>query len=133
MKRGVVFGTFDHFHPGHEWFLLQASKQCNHLTVIVAHDADVEKRKGRMPSQPLAKRIKNVQLFLPLATVCAGDTRERQWSVLNHEHIDVCVIGYDQTGLRNAIEEFQQQHQQPFAIIQLGSYFPEKYKTSLYV
>ena len=131
MKRGLVFGTFDRFHPGHEWFLLQASKHCNHLTVCVALDSDVERRKGKKPTHHVSQRIRMVQEFLPYATVQAGDEQEGTWTVLLQEPIDICIIGYDQHTLLTALEVLRQKQKFSFEVIQLEAYFPERYKTSL--
>ena len=133
MKRAVVFGVFDRFHPGHEWFLLEASKLCNHLTVVVARDEDVLSRKGRTPSQSLSQRLQTVQEFLPFATVTAGDNAAGEWMVFTREPIDICVVGYDQDALHKALAELKERRQLSFELILLKPYFPEKYKTSLYV
>jgi len=133
VKRAVVFGTFDRFHPGHEWFLSQASTLCDHLIVTVALDEDVQRRKGHRPHSMLSERIGRVQHFLPHATVNKGDKQEGEWSAFLQEPIDLCIVGYDQTTLRGALETLRMHRALSFDIIQLDSYFPERYKTSLYV
>lgn len=41
----MAFGTFDVFHPGHEYYLTQAKKYGDILIVVVARDKTVEKVK----------------------------------------------------------------------------------------
>ncbi|MCL5022166.1 MAG: adenylyltransferase/cytidyltransferase family protein [Nitrospirae bacterium] len=47
--RVVCAGTFDHFHPGHVGFLLQAKELGGELVVIIARDENVERIKGIRP------------------------------------------------------------------------------------
>ena len=44
----LAFGTFDIFHPGHEFYLKSAAKHGS-LHVVVARDSTVESVKGRKP------------------------------------------------------------------------------------
>ncbi len=133
MTHGVVFGTFDHFHPGHQWFLLRSAQYCDHLFVSVAGDDDVMRRKHHAPRYPVAQRITQIQTFLPMATVIEGDTQDGEWSVFKHHRIDCCIIGYDQQRLAHALQQWSEAEQYPCTFYFLGSYFPQYYKSSLYV
>ena len=44
----LVFGTFDIFHKGHEYFLSEAAKHGS-LNVVVARDLTTYEVKGRFP------------------------------------------------------------------------------------
>ncbi|MEI6711388.1 MAG: adenylyltransferase/cytidyltransferase family protein [bacterium] len=41
----MTFGTFDRFHPGHEYYLREAKKLGDTLITIVARDNTVERIK----------------------------------------------------------------------------------------
>ena len=47
MKKVIVFGTFDIFHPGHEYFLKKSKRFGEELTVVVARDKTVYEVKKR--------------------------------------------------------------------------------------
>ncbi len=131
MKQGLVFGVFDLLHPGHQWFLLEALKHCDHLTVIVAQDDDVARRKGRHPKQTLEQRIKKVQAACPNMAVIAGDAQEGEWSIFEKLDIDCCILGYDQSELQKVLEQFKNDRKLSFEIIILKPYFPERFKSSM--
>ena len=61
---GMVFGTFDLFHPGHQFYISEAKKFCKNLIVIIARDSRVQSRKGITPNNNEQLRQKNVQNFL---------------------------------------------------------------------
>jgi bifunctional ADP-heptose synthase (sugar kinase/adenylyltransferase) len=37
----MCFGTFDIFHPGHEFYLREAQKFASKMTIVIARDARV--------------------------------------------------------------------------------------------
>lgn len=41
-KKVMAFGTFDLFHPGHQYYLSEASKSGDELIVVIARDLRVE-------------------------------------------------------------------------------------------
>gem|GEM_PF-2920555 len=45
----LTFGTFDHLHPGHESYLIQAKAYGDELITIVALDETVKRIKGKLP------------------------------------------------------------------------------------
>ena len=49
IKKVMIFGTFDKFHPGHINFLKQSEQYGDYLIVVVARDITVKKLKGKMP------------------------------------------------------------------------------------
>lgn len=58
--RVMVFGTFDIFHPGHKNFFKQAREYGDELYVVVAHDENVKKNKGKYPINSQKERIKAI-------------------------------------------------------------------------
>jgi FAD synthetase len=44
-KHVMCFGTFDVFHPGHIYYITEAEKLADTLTIVIARDTRVEKLK----------------------------------------------------------------------------------------
>lgn len=91
----LVFGTFDHLHPGHLALFDQAAKHGDCLAVIVARDATVERIKGSLPDQNEEERLKAAKNSLPNAEVMLGDSRD-YLSPVRAINPDVILLGYDQ-------------------------------------
>lgn len=131
MKKGLVFGSFDHFHPGHQWLLARAKNACDHLTVIVAPDESILRRKHRTPAHALDQRLNAVKESRLADEVLAGDIQEGEWSIFQHNTVDVVFVGYDQHELLASLKKIQPVYS--FQIVQFASHHPDRYKSSLYV
>lgn len=124
-KTVMVFGTFDHLHPGHHFLLREAEKRGDNLIVIIARDATVLKIKGRTPRENELQRRQAVSTFLPQATVVLGDSSD--FLVPLHRYApNIILLGYDQ-GLPPGIRT-EDLH---CAIERLPALCPEIYKSSL--
>lgn len=95
MKRVVVFGVFDLLHPGHLYFLREAKKHGDNLTVVVTRDARAQVEKGRTPFFNERQRLEMVRTLRYVDRVVLGD-RVGEWRVLKKLQPDVVCIGYDQ-------------------------------------
>jgi len=62
--RVMVFGAFDHLHPGHLDYFRQTRHFGDELVVVVARDKNVLKIKGRLPREDEKIRVRNVRLAL---------------------------------------------------------------------
>lgn len=49
-KRGLLGGTFDHFHKGHEKLIIHALKKCNLLEIWITSDEIASKKSGSIQS-----------------------------------------------------------------------------------
>ncbi|MDB4978891.1 MAG: cytidyltransferase [Candidatus Peribacteria bacterium] len=90
----LVFGTFDHLHPGHLFLLNEAAKRGD-LYVVVARDANVERFKGKKSDQPEDERVAAIQSKFPSATVLLGDADDFLAPVRSVKP-DLILLGYDQ-------------------------------------
>lgn len=95
MKKVVVFGVLDLLHPGHLYFLREARKHGDNLTVVVTRDARVIDEKNRRPIFSERERLAMVQALRMVGQAVLGDPTG-QWSVLKRLQPDVVCIGYDQ-------------------------------------
>ncbi len=130
-SRGIVFGVFDGLHPGHQYFLTEAAKQCDELVVVATLDDVVLHFKNRLPKSNLASRMAAVKSFgenlKQKITVVPGDGANEmgQWRVLQTHKPDLVFIGYDQ-----AIIE-QEMRRLGVKTAAIKSFLPDQYKSSL--
>lgn len=124
MTKVLTFGTFDNFHPGHEFFLNGAQKK-GELWIAIARDETVGKMKGKQPKHNEEARMQAVQEAFPDAHVLLGDSH-KYLVPLQTVQPDLVVLGYDQK-LPAGISE----DDIPCPIVRLPAYKPEKYKSSL--
>lgn len=122
MKKVLVFGTFDLFHPGHKFFLQQAKKQGDFLTVVIARDNNVKKNKGRFPKQNEKIRLQNIKKlkFVNQAILGYQDWRKR-YKIIKKINPYIICLGYDQKTRK--IKNIKTIH--------LKAFKPHIYKTSL--
>jgi cytidyltransferase-like protein len=122
-KTVLTFGTYDVYHPGHEFFLDEANKHGDRLVVVVARGRNVERIKGRAPHDNDNTRLKNVQAH---ASVDEARLGYQEWGkhlqVLDDIKPDVICLGYDQKA---------QLPDGPWEVVRLESFQPHRYKSSL--
>ena len=96
MKRIMAVGVFDLLHAGHLHYLEQAKAIGDHLTVVVAHDDTVRKRKHEpVTGQDLRKRM--VEGMKPVDEVVIGNPPDVPiFDILPTINPDVIALGYDQ-------------------------------------
>lgn len=90
----LVFGTFDHLHPGHLFLLREAGKR-GKLIVVIARDRNVWRIKGHRPAQNEQERMRAVKNAFPHAKVVLGDPEDFLAPVRSF-HPDLILLGYDQ-------------------------------------
>jgi FAD synthetase len=120
----MVFGTFDLLHPGHHYFL-RAAKKRGALTVVVAQSTNVERFKGKKPTQSEQERMHALKQYLPAATILLGE-REDFLKLVRSLQPNLILLGYDQKlppGVR--AQDF------PCPIERVPPHHPERYKSSL--
>ena len=120
----LVFGTFDHLHPGHR-FLLSEGEKRGELHVVIARDVNVEKMKGRLPAQKENERLSALQEAYPNADVRLGDEEDFLAPVRVIEP-DLILLGYDQK-LPPGVTEADL----PCSTERLPAFEPHKWKSSL--
>lgn len=129
MKRRVVCaGTFDHLHPGHVDFLLQAKTLGDELFVIIARDATVERIKGIKTDDDENRRKQNVELTGIPDKVLLGHEDTELFHILAEILPDVVALGYDQRVKEESIKE----RFPACEVVRLRPYYPEKFKSSFY-
>jgi FAD synthetase len=92
----MAVGVFDLLHAGHLHYLEQAKVLGNHLTVVVAHDDTVRKRKHEpVTGQDLRRRM--VEGLKPVDEAIIGNPPDVPiFDILPSVNPDVIALGYDQ-------------------------------------
>lgn len=96
MVRVMAVGVFDLLHAGHLHYLEQAKALGSHLTVVVAHDDTVRKRKHEpVTDQNLRRRM--VEGLKPVDEAIIGNSPDVPiFDILPTVNPDVIALGYDQ-------------------------------------
>jgi len=127
-KRLVMgFGTFDHFHPGHAFYLRELGKLGGRLIVVVARDRNVEKVKALQTTHSEEERLVAVKNSGLADEVVLGN-QEDIYQVLRDYQPDVVGLGYDQRANEDKIREVLPDVE----IVRIGSFKPERHKSSHY-
>lgn len=119
-------GTFDHFHPGHHSFLIQAAGLGDELFVVVARDANVLRIKGQAPDQGEGERLGQVARHEAVDDARLGYPGSDFLRVVADIDPRVIALGYDQKAPPGLAEAFP-----ACRIVTLEAFEPERYKSSL--
>lgn len=125
-KRVLCCGTFDHLHPGHESFLRQAAGLGAELVVVVARDENVERIKGRAPSQDEETRRRAVGDLGFVDEARLGNRGADLLRAVTEVGPDVIALGYDQRTPPGLTEAFA-----ACEIVILEPFHSHKYKSSV--
>jgi FAD synthetase len=104
MTRIMAVGVFDLLHAGHLHYLEQAKALGDHLTVVVAHDDTVRKRKHEpVTGQELRRRM--IEGLKPVDQAIIGNPPEVPiFDILPQVNPDIIALGYDQ---EHAVDKIQ--------------------------
>jgi len=95
MQTVMIFGTFDHLHPGHHFVFTQALQRGN-VFAVVAQDATVQRIKGKLPEWNFAKRTEAITTAFNEVTVIPGSTDGQFLAPITQVQPDLLLFGYDQ-------------------------------------
>lgn len=123
----LVFGTFDHLHPGHESFLKQAS-ELGELLISVSSDKSAKLR-GKAPTNTESKRLKAIKSLKLAKGVSIGDEDMNSWSPIKKFKPDIIATGYDQKELRAGLKQIQPKFK--FKIKTMKPFKPNTYHSSI--
>lgn len=103
MKRIMAVGVFDLLHAGHLHYLERAKALGDHLTVVVAHDDTVRKRKHEpVTTQDLRRRM--VAGLKPVDEVVVGNPPDVPiFDILPTIQPNIIALGYDQEHAEDSI------------------------------
>jgi len=127
LKRVMVFGVFDRFHPGHKSFLQQAAKY-GRVIAVVARDSAVKKIKGRMPRERERVRLGKIK---KVERAVLGDNAQGTYAVIKKYEPDIICLGYDQRSLAKDLQRrMKRKTFLQIKLIRLKAYRPQRYHSS---
>lgn len=129
MKRVAAFGTFDIFHPGHEFYLKQASMRGDQLHVVVARDDTVQHLKGRAPLNNQSNRLAAVENLSYVHKAYLGKEDDK-FALLGRIRPHVICLGYDQKTFGKDLRKVLEEKGLKAEIEVLPSFMPQKHKSS---
>ena len=122
----MCFGTFDIFHPGHQYYLSQAQELAEKMSVVIARDHRVFSGKGQDPVHTELLRRDIVERAFPDAHVILGNESDI-FAPIRELSPDVLAFGYDQRVPEAKIHELFPHIQ----IVRISGYETEKWKSSI--
>lgn len=125
----LTFGTFDIFHPGHEYYLREAKKYGDRLITIIARDQTVKKLKGSLPRNDEQSRKQKVEESGISDKVLLGEL-ENYYNCIIEQQADIICLGYDQKHVADWLQQFLQTHTLPVQIIRIDPFHEDTYKSS---
>ncbi len=128
MRRVVCAGTFDHLHPGHIDYLLQAKALGDELIVIVARDETVTRIKGIRPEHDENRRRMDVESTGIPERVVLGNLEQDLFFILGELVPDIVALGYDQ----RVSEEELKTRVPACTVVRLKPFYPDRFKSSFY-
>lgn len=127
----MVFGVFDGLHEGHKYFLSEAKKLGDSLIAVVTTDENVKKLKGSLPINDFKIRQEEIRKKGDVDEVVPSDKELYTWGVINKYKPDVIAVGYDQTELKKALEDYLKEGGIKLELKVIPSFKPQQYKSSL--
>lgn len=103
MVKVMATGTFDILHLGHIYFLKEAKKQGDTLTVVVATDKTVRKLKHE-PVNPEEIRLKLIKELKVVDEAYIGH-EDDMYDIVKEIKPDVIALGYDQIHDKKTVEK----------------------------
>lgn len=129
-KKVIAFGTFDLLHKGHQFFLKEAKKLGNSLTVVVARDSSVEEVKGRTPVWDQERRIAAVKATGIASDVVLGNYFSKRFDIFDEIRPDIIAMGYDQKPGDDVLQEELDRFGLKAKIVRIGSFKEHEFKSS---
>lgn len=130
MGKVLIFGTFDHLHPGHLDFFRQAKELGGYLTVVVARDATVQNVKGHLPRKNENERLADVKNCKIADEVVLGNLDD-PYAIIKKISPNIIALGYDQNSFSDGLPEFIKKNNLKIEIVRLKPYCSETCKSSL--
>jgi len=102
----MVFGTFDILHPGHQWFLHNASRFGDKLIAVVSRDSFVRNWKGKSALKDEETRIHELELSGMVDEAVLSDPEIRTYEIVKELQPDIICLGHDQKALLNDLKKW---------------------------
>ncbi len=126
----MAFGTFDLFHPWHEYYLQEARKNGDYLITVIARDTTIMTVKNRVPHDLESLRKKHVEESGLSDEVVFGSFDD-PYAVISEKKPDILCFGYDQKSFNNEeLNLYLSKNNLSVKTVVLPAFEPEKWKSS---
>ncbi len=126
----MTFGTFDHLHPGHEYYLKEARKYGDYLITVVARDKTTKTVKWRPTRENEEFRVQKL-IDSHLADEVLLGSETDYYAVIKDKRPDILCFGYDQQSFNgDSLEHYLYENHLAPKIVILDAFEPEKWKSS---
>ena len=130
MQKVLTFGTFDIFHPGHDFFLQKAKKYGDILGVVIARNKTVKNIKGESPRNNEVKRLNVIKKLNYVDEVFLGNLKNK-YAAIEKFKPDVICLGYDQNVFIRYLDKELKKRELIVKIVKFRKgYKPNLYKSS---
>ncbi|MEI6510508.1 MAG: NUDIX domain-containing protein [Candidatus Uhrbacteria bacterium] len=129
MRTVLTFGTFDAFHPGHEYVLAKAAALGDRLVVGVARDSHVRELKNKEPRDDERVRLDRILAHPLVSDARLSDEKLGSYEILDDLKPDVVAIGHDQHALRESLEAWMSSTGKAIPLVRLDLSVPRPIKT----
>jgi len=130
MVKVMVFGSFDLFHKGHEFYFKQAKALGDELVVVIARDVSIERLKHHKPMFSERKRLNVVKASPFVDKAILGDKLDF-YKVIDKELPDILCLGYDQSVKEETLlKALLQRGIDKIKVVRVKSHMPDVYKSS---
>ncbi|NOZ81493.1 MAG: FAD synthase [DPANN group archaeon] len=129
MKKIMVFGSFDHLHPGHINFFRQAKEHGTYLLVAVARDATIKQIKGRLPVFTEDERMQHLMAIPDVDEVVLGYPDDK-FKVIEENRPDIICLGHDQHVFADRLPEELRRRGLDIPVVRLKAYRRDIYQSS---
>ena len=119
-KRVIVGGVFEIIHPGHIYFLREASK-LGKVIAVVARDTTILKNKKRFPIIPEKQRLEVIKNIKYVDEAYLGSEKFDILETIEKYRPDIILLGPDQDTLYNKIIKIVEENKLNIEIKKLES------------
>lgn len=134
-KRKVVLasGVFDLLHFAHVKYLEEAKRAGGpnaELTVIVARDDTVEKRRGEKPIIPENQRVALVDSLKVVDKAILGYEDFSIEKAIEKVNPDVIALGYDREDIEESVKDFVKKKRLKIKVVKIGQFGEDELDSS---
>jgi glycerol-3-phosphate cytidylyltransferase len=98
MKRGFTCGAFDLLHAGHYMMFREAKEHCDHLTVLLQTDPNIDRPEKNKPIESIEERKIKLMACRYIDDIIEYETEADLFSLIDESDFDIRIIGMDHKG-----------------------------------
>lgn len=129
MTKVLVFGSFDHLHPGHLYFLLEAKRYGDELIVVLGRSETIKEFKGKIPKYSEKERKQHLGITGIPTKILFGEITDK-YQVIERIKPDIICLGYDQNSFTKNLKEELKKRRLKAKVIKLKPYKEHIFKSS---